>query len=93
MKNNPYVKQVHVRRVVPNMIEYTLVIDTISNPEMERRTFHANRIATFFGPHTGLPGRQVYGSAKTLWRETDKDLQQAFKRAYPMATIEVETDA
>ena len=47
------------------------------------RTYHANRVATFMGPHTGGPANQLHGGARTLWRESDADMERAFHRAYP----------
>ena len=47
------------------------------------RTYHANRAATFMGPHTGGPASQLHGGARTLWRESDADMEHAFRREYP----------
>lgn len=70
-----------VRRVLPNVIEYHV---TAHDPLSGERTsfYHANREATFTGPHTGNPGRQVMGGAYTLWRSDDVEMLMAFKRRY-----------
>ena len=73
---------IKVHRTMPNVIEYSV---TTHDPLYgnSTRTYHANRAATFFGPHTGAPGRQLTGGARTLWRADDNDLAVAFHRQYP----------
>ena len=82
-----YVSHIALRRVHHSIIEYDL---TYSSPvDLEHTsTLHANRVATFHGPHTGRgDGRQVSGSAKTLWREDDTAMLMAFRRKYPFASV------
>jgi hypothetical protein len=67
-----------VRRVGPELIEYEVI---------EGRTYHANREATFTGPHTDDPASQVHGPAYTLWRANDADMLAAFREKYPDADI------
>ena len=70
-----------VRRTLPNVIEYDITRhDPLGGDEL--RTYHANREATFFGPHTGNPARQVGGPAKTLWRADDTEMLMGFRRVY-----------
>lgn len=73
-----------ITRAMPNVIEYSFA----EGDDEPTHTYHANRYATFHGPHTGRGGaRQVLGPANTLWRERDDDLVKAFERRYPGATI------
>lgn len=85
---NPAVTNVVVRRAHANVIDYTVTFsDELGS---EDRAYHANRYATFHGEHTGKGNaRQVMGPARTLWRETDKELRAAVKRAYPNATVTI----
>lgn len=77
-----------VRRTAFNVIEYTVTHhDPISGDQS--RVWHANREATFWGPHTGAPGRQVMGEANTFWREDDVDMLHAFRRGYTIRNITV----
>lgn len=70
-----------IRRTLPNVIEYNLTFhDPLSGDQT--RTYHANREATFFGPHTGAPARQIEGGARTLWRGDDAAMLLAFQREY-----------
>lgn len=75
--------EITVTRTHPNVIEYMVSCDG------EERTYHANREATFFGPHTGQPGRQVWGPASTVWRESDAELKKVLRRKYRGAVIRV----
>ena len=70
---------VAIRRVRENVIEYDV---TTHNPISGDSTYtrHSNREATFFGPHTGSPARQVDGAAYTLWRADDQAMLYAFKQ-------------
>ena len=71
-----------IERIAHNIIEYTL---SDANGQW---SFHANREATFHGPHGGS-ARQVHGVASTLWRERDDDMIKAFERRYPHAEISI----
>ena len=82
-----YVSHIALRRVHHSIIEYDL---TYSSPVAleHTSTLHANREATFYGPHTGNGGaRQVSGGAITLWRKDDTAMLMAFKRKYPFASV------
>ena len=69
------------KRTRPHIVEYSV---TTHDPLYgdSTLTYHANRAATFFGPHTGAPGRQHIGGARTLWREDDDEMAAAFRLAY-----------
>lgn len=69
-----------IRRVRANVIEYDLIFHTPFGDET--RTQHANREATFAGPWTGNPARQLTGGAFTHWRADDADMLMAFRRFY-----------
>ena len=70
-----------IARPLPNVIEYAVTQhDPISGDET--RIYHANREATFFGPHTGSPARQVGGRAASLWRADDVTMLEAFRQVY-----------
>ncbi|MEY5098684.1 MAG: hypothetical protein RJA36_1403 [Pseudomonadota bacterium] len=69
--------KVDIRRPRRNVVEYDVTYD---NGEV--RTYHANRVATFFGPHDGKPAMQTGGGATTLWRDDDVEMLRAFQRAF-----------
>ena len=76
-------------RTRPNIVEYSV---TTHDPLYgdSTRTYHANRVATFMGPHTGGPANQLHGGPWTLWRENDADMEHAFRREYPgLRTFEI----
>ena len=82
-----YVSHIALRRTHHNVIEYDLTCSAPDVPD-QTRTLHANREATFHGPHTGRgDGRQMSGGAKTLWREDDTAMLMAFRRKYPFASV------
>lgn len=70
------------KRTRPNVVEYSV---TTHDPLYgdSTRTYHANRVATFMGPHTGGTTNQLHGGPRTLWREDDADMERAFRRKYP----------
>jgi len=70
------------KRTGPNVVEYSV---TTHDPLYgdSTRTYHANRVATFTGSHTGGTADQLHGGARTLWREGDADMAMAFRREYP----------
>lgn len=80
---------VSLRRIQSNVIVYDVTTNALGGAEPETtRTYHCNRTATFFGPHTGNGGeRQMGGGAGTLWREDDTQLLMAFRRAFPFASV------
>ena len=82
-----YISHVRLRRTRSNCIEYDLTSNAPA-AAASVSTFHANRTATFWGPHTGAGGaRQVIGPAWTLWRADDNAMLIAFRRKYPGATV------
>jgi len=70
------------KRTHSNVVEYNV---TTHDPLYgdSTRTYHANRVATFMGPHTGGTANQLHGGARTLWREDDADMARAVWREYP----------
>lgn len=81
---------ISIRRTAANVIEYTLTFHNPISGDHES-TFHANREATFHGPHTGNPGRQIHGGASTLWRADDTELLLGFQRKYrPVREISIQ---
>ena len=82
---------IKVRKIASNIIEYDVSAREPWDKEAEVRTYHANRTATFHGPHTGNGGaRQLSGSADTAWRDTDAGIIAALKRQYRGATVTME---
>jgi len=82
-----YVSHIALRRTHPNVIEYDLTCTAPGAPD-QTHTHHANRAATFHGPHTGGGGaRQMGGSAATLWRADDTAMLVAFRRKFPRASV------
>jgi hypothetical protein len=72
---------ISIRRVLATVIEYDVTThDPIGGDQT--RTLHANREATFHGPHTGNPARQVTGGASTLWRADDQAMLFAFAQRF-----------
>jgi hypothetical protein len=92
MRPNFEAISVIVRRCRPNVVEYSVIAPSTSGSDYPNRvdTYHANRSATFFGPHTGNGNaRQIGSMAKTLWRPNDATLRSAFRRAFPNAEISI----
>ena len=83
------VTHISLRRTRDNVIEYDLTITSpMAAVEQQTHTYHANRTATFFGPHTGGgDARQIEGGARTLWRDDDNQMLMAFRRKYPFASV------
>jgi hypothetical protein len=92
------VTNITIRRILWNVIEYTMNSETIRGYDMggnpivtnDETVMHANREATFFGPHTGSGNaHQVHGGASTLWREDDNQMLMAFHERYPLAEVSI----
>lgn len=80
-----------VRKINDHTIEYDVSTQEPWDPEPETRTYHANRSATFHGPHTGNgAARQLNGPADTVWRDTDAAMIEALKREYRGAKVTFE---
>jgi hypothetical protein len=65
-----------IRRVEPGAIEYEVI---------QGVTYHADRRATFSGPHGAKAAAPI--ESTTLWRAEDSDMVAAFRERYPDAEI------